>query len=167
MTLHWFIDSWYNNINSNHFHKGEYCFRGCSLSIKCWQPSTSWRLCQRFFYFYQTLTIFNWLTFMSEVVLFLFNIENLQQLDVYVRGCSLSINYWQSSTTRRLCQRLFYFYQILTTFNKLTFMSEVALFIFNIENLQQLDVYARGSSISIKYWQPSSSWRFCQRLFCF
>jgi hypothetical protein len=47
---------------------------------------------------------------------------------------------------------LFYFYQILTTFKKLTFMSEVGLCLSNIDNLQLVDVLAKAALI---YWEYS------------
>ena len=140
--------------------------RGCSTSTKYWLPSTSWRLCQRLFYLYQILTAFNKLKIMSEVVLPLPNTDCLQQVEDYVRGCSTSTKYWLPShklkimsevvlllpntdclhTSWRLCQRLFYLYQILTAFT-------------------QVEDYVRGCSTSTKYWLPSTSWRLCQRLF--
>jgi uncharacterized protein (DUF1499 family) len=140
--------------------------RGCSTSAKYWPPSTSWRLCQRLYYmyFYQVLTAFNKLKIMSEVVLLLPNTDRLQQVEDYVRGCPTSTKYWQPSTIWRLCQRLSYFYQILTTFNKLKIMSEVVLLLPNTDNLQQVEDYVRGCPTSTKYWQLSTSWRLCQRL---
>jgi hypothetical protein len=60
-----------------------------------------------------------------EVVLLLPNTDRLQQVEDYVRGCSTSTKYWLSSAIWRICQRLFYFYQILTAFNKLKMRSEV------------------------------------------
>jgi len=56
---------------------------------------------------------------MSEVVLLLPNTGRLQQVECYVSGCTTSTKYWPPSTSCRLCQRLFYFYLILTVFNKL------------------------------------------------
>jgi hypothetical protein len=91
------------------------------LLQKYWIPSTSWRWCQRLFY-YQILNSFNKLKMMSEVV-WLPNTEFLQQVEDDVRGC-LTTKYWIPSTSWRWCQRLFY-YQILTSFNKLKMMSEV------------------------------------------
>jgi hypothetical protein len=75
---------------------------------------------------------------MSEVVRLLRNIDNLQQVEEYVRGCSTSMKYWQPSTSWILCQVLFYFYETLTTFNKLNIMSEVVLLLWNTDNLQQV-----------------------------
>jgi len=141
--------------------------RGCSTSTKYWQSSTSWKLCQRLFYFYEILTAFNKLKIMSEVVLLLRNTDSQQQVWDYVRACSASTKYWQPSTSWRLCQRLFYLHEILTVFNKLKIMSEVALFLQNTDSLQQVEDYVRGCSTSTKYWQPSTSWRLCQMLFYF
>jgi hypothetical protein len=141
--------------------------RGCSTSAKYWPPSTtSWRLCQRLFYFCQILTAFNKLKIMSEVVLHVLlpGTDGLQQVEDYVRGCTTFVKYWPPSTSWRLCQRLSYFYQILTTFNKLKIMSEVVLLLPNTDNLQQFEDYVRGCPTSTKYWQPSTSWRLCQRL---
>jgi len=54
------------------------------------------------------------------------NTDRIQQVEDYVRGCTTSIKYWPPSTSWRLCQWLFYFYQILTAFNKLKIMLEVS-----------------------------------------
>ena len=42
------------------------------------------------FYFYETLTAFNKLKIMSDVILLLQNTDNLQQVEYYVRGCFTS-----------------------------------------------------------------------------
>jgi len=158
---------------------------GCSTSTKYWQPSTSCLLGQRLF-FYDTLTAFSKLKNMSEVVLLLQNTTSLQQVTDYVTDCSTSMKYWQLSTAKdyvrscstskkywhpsiswRLCQMLFYFYKILTDFNKLQIRSEVALPLWNTDIPQQVEDYVRGCSTSTKYWQPSTIWRLCQRLFYF
>jgi hypothetical protein len=128
---------------------------------------SSWRLCQRLYYFYQILTAFNKLTIMSEIVLLQPNTNSLQQADDNVRDCTTSTKYWQPSTNWRLCQRLYYFYQILTAFNKLTIMSDVVLLLPNTDSLQQTDDYVRCCTTSTKYWQPSTTWRLCQRLYYF
>ena len=152
-------------LNTDHLQQVEDYVRGCSTSTKYWLPSTSWRLCQRLFYLYQILTAFNKLKIMSEVVLPLPNTDRLQQVEDYVRGCSTSTKYWPPSTCWRLCQRLFYLYQILTSFNMLKIMSEVVLPLPNTDRLQQVEDYVRGCSTSTKYWPPSTCWRLCQRLF--
>jgi hypothetical protein len=139
----------------------------CSTSTKYWQPSTSWKLCQRLFDFYEILTTFKKLKIMSEVVLLLRNTDNLQQVEDHVRGCSTSTKYWQPSASWRLCQRMFYFYETLTSFNRLKIMSDVSLLLRNTDSFQQVEDYVRGCSTSTKYWQPSTSWRICQRLFYF
>ena len=141
--------------------------RGCSTSTKYWPPSTSWWLCQRLYYFYQILTAFNKLKIMSEVVLPLPNTDRLQQVVDYVRGCSTSTKYWLPSTSWWLRQRLYYFYQILTAFNKLKVMSEIVLLLPNTDRLQQVEGYVRDCTTSTKYWPPSTSWRLYQRLFYF
>jgi hypothetical protein len=41
----------------------------------------------------------------------------------YIRGCTTSTKYWSPSTSWRLCQSMYYFYQIRNTFNKI--MSQV------------------------------------------
>jgi uncharacterized protein (DUF1684 family) len=126
--------------NTDRLQQVEDYVRGCSTSTKYWPPSTRWRLCQRLFYFYQILTAFNKLKIMSEVVLLLPNTDHLQQDEDYVRGCSTSTKYWPPSTRWRLCERLFYFYQILTAFNKLKIISEVAndkkINIFHLKSLK-------------------------------
>jgi hypothetical protein len=141
--------------------------RGCTTSTEYWPPSTGWRLCQRLHYFYQILTAYNKLKFMSEVVLLLSNTDRLQQVEDYVRGCTTSSEYWPTSTGWILCQRLHYFNQILTAFNKLKIMSEVALLLANTDRLQQVKDYVRGYTTSIKYWPPSTGCRLCQRLHYF
>jgi hypothetical protein len=152
--------------NTNHLHQVEYYIRGWSTSTKYLLPSPSWILCQRLFYFYQILTAFNKLNIMSEVVLLLPNTDSLQLVGHYVRGCSTSTKYSQSSPSWILCQRLFYFYQILTAFIKFTIMSEVGLLL-NTDSLQQVEDYVKCCTTSTKYWPPSTSWRLCQRLYYF
>ena len=51
---------------------------------------------------------------MSEVALLLANIDRLQQVEDYIRGCTTYSEYWPTWTGWRLCQRLHYFYQTLT-----------------------------------------------------
>ena len=99
---------------------------------------------------------------MSEVVLLLPNTDLIQQVEDYVRGCTTSTKYWPPSTSWRLCQRLCYFYQILTSFNKLKIISEVVLLILNTDLLQQVEDYVRGCTTSTKYWPPSTSWRLSE-----
>jgi hypothetical protein len=101
---------------------------------------------------------------MSEVVLLLPNTDHLQQVEDNVRGCSTSTKYWPPSTRWWLCQSLFYFYQILTTFNKMTIMSEVVLLLPNTDRLQQVEDYVIGCSTSTKYRSSSTCWRLYQRL---
>ena len=120
---------------------------------------------------------------MSEVALLLPNTDHLQQVEDYVRGSTTSTEYWPISTGWRLCQRLHYFYQILTAFNKLKNMSEVVLLLSNTDRSQQVEDYVRGWSTSIKYWRfqqvednlrgcttstkywsPSIGWRIYERL---
>jgi hypothetical protein len=113
--------------------------RGCTTSTKYWPPSTGWRLCQRLHY-YQILTAFNKLKIMSEVALLLPIIDRPQQVEDYVRGCTTSSKYWPTSTGWRLCQRLHYFYQILTAFNKLKIMSEFALLLPNTDDFNLLKI---------------------------
>jgi hypothetical protein len=132
--------------------------RGCSTSTKYWLPSTSWRLCQRLFYFSQVLTAFNKLKIMSEVVLLLPSTDCLQQVKDYVRGCSTSTKYWLPSTSQRLCQRLFYFYQVLTAFNKSKIMSEVVLLLPH-NNWKSLKMIFRYHTF--KYLRGDSSLEKC------
>jgi hypothetical protein len=94
------------------------------------------------YYFYEILTVFRKLKIMSEVVLLLRNTDHLWQVECCVRDCYTSIKYWPPSTSSRIYQRLFYFYQILTAFNK-------------------LQDYVRDCSTSAKYWSPSRRvWRY-------
>ena len=169
-------------LNTDLLQQVEDYVRRFTTSTKYWPPSTSWRLCQRL-YCYQILTYFNKLKIMSEVVLLLLNTDLLQQVEDYVRGCTTSTNtdllqqvedyvrgcttsakYWPPSTSWRLCQRVYYLYQILTSFNKLKIMSDVVLLLLNTDLLQQVEDYVRGCTTSTKYWPPSTSWRLCPRL---
>ena len=152
-------------LNTDLHQQVEDYVRGC-ITTKYWPPSKSWRLCQRLYYLYQILTSFNKLKIMSEVVLLLLNTDLLQQVEDYVRECTTSTKYWPLSTSWRLCQRLYYFYQILTSFNKLKIMLEVVLLLLNTDLLQQVEDYVRGCTTT-KYWPPSTSWRLCQRLYYF
>ena len=153
--------------NTDHFQQVEDYVRGCSTSTKYWSLSTSWGLCPRLYYFYQILTTFNKLKIMSEVVLLLLNTDRFQQVEDYVRGCTTSTKYWPLSTSWRLCPRLYYFYQILTTFNKLKIMSKVVLLLPNTDRFQQVEDYIWGWTTSTKYWPLSTSWRLCPRLYYF
>jgi hypothetical protein len=110
---------------------------------------------------------FNKLKIISEVALLLPNIDRLQQVEEYIRGCTISSEYWPTSTGWRLCQRLHYFYQILTAFNMLRIMSEVVLLLPNTDQPQQVEDYVRGCTTSSEYWQPSTGWRLSQRLHYF
>jgi hypothetical protein len=150
-------------LNTDLLQQVEDYVRECTTSTKYWPLSTSWRLCQRLYY-YQILTSFRKLKIMSEVVLLIPNTDLLQQVEDYVRGCTTSTKYWPPSTSWRLCQRVYYFYQILTSFNKLKIMSEVVLLLPNTDLLQQVKDYVRRCTTSTKYWPPSTSWRLCQRL---
>jgi hypothetical protein len=153
--------------NTGRLQQVEDYVRSCITSTKYWPPSTNWRLCQRLYHFYQILTTFNKLKIMSEVVLLLSNTDHLQQVEDYVRGCITSTKYWPQSTSWKLYQRLYYFYQILIVVNQLKIMSEVVLLLPNTGRRQPLEDYVRGCFTSIKYWPPSTSWRLCKRLFYF
>jgi hypothetical protein len=137
--------------NIDRLQQVEEYIRGCTISSEYWPTSTGWRLCQRLHYFYQILTAFNMLRIMSKVVL-LPNTDSLQQAEDYPRGCTTSIKYWRfqqvedylrgctTATEYRpiltgwiLCQKLHYFYQILTYLNRLKIMSEVALLLANTD----------------------------------
>ena len=163
------------STNTDLLQQVEDYVRGCTTSAKYWPPSTSWRLCQRVYYLYQILTsfnklkimsevvlllpntdLFNKLKIMSEVVLLLLNTDLLQQVEDYLRGCTTT-KYWPPSESWRLCQRLYYLYQILTSFNKLKIMSESVLLLPNTDLFQQVEDYVRGCTTSTKYWPPSTS----------
>jgi hypothetical protein len=150
--------------NTDRLQQVEDYVRGCTITTKYWPTATSWRLCQRLHY-YQILTDLNKLKIMSEVVLLLPNTDQPQQVEDYVRGCATTTKYWPPSTSWRLCQRLCYYYQILTDLNKLKIMSEVVLLLPNTDRLQQVEDYVRGCTTSTKYWPPSTGWRLCQRLY--
>jgi uncharacterized protein (DUF1499 family) len=115
--------------------------------------------------FYHVLTAFNTMDIMSEVVPLLHRTGRHQQDGDYFRSCSTSTTYWPPSTRWKLCQRLFYFNQVLTAINKMEIMSEVVLLQLGTDRIQQVGDYVRGYSTSTKYWPPSASWRLCQRLF--
>jgi uncharacterized protein (DUF1499 family) len=172
--------------NTDCFQQAEDYVRGCTTSTKYWPLSTNWRLCPRLYYFYQLLTAFNKLKIMSEivlllpntdrfqqvedyveVVLLLPNTDRFQQVEDYVRGCTTSTKYWSLSTSGRLCPRLYYFYQILTTFNKLKIMSEVVLLLPNTDRFQQVEDYVRGCTTSTKYRPLLTSWSLYPRLYYF
>ena len=119
--------------------------RGCSTSTK-YCPLTSWRLYQRVFYFYQKLSPLNELKTISEGVLLLPNTVPVKRAEDYIRGCSTSTKYCPL-TGWRIYQRVFYFYQILSSFK----LAE--------DNI-------RGFSTSTKYC-PLTGWRLYQRVFYF
>ena len=111
------------------------------------------------FYFYQILTSFNKSKIMSEVVLLLPNTNLLQQVKDYVWGCTTSTKYWLPSTSQRLCLRLYYFYQILTSFNKSKIMSKVATWqLKKVKTIYRFHVlvFDKGDSSfeCFNLWQP-------------
>jgi uncharacterized protein (DUF1684 family) len=141
---------------------------------------------QFYFYFNQILTAFNELKIMSEVTLLLANTDRPQQVEDYIRGYTTSSEYWPPLTSWRICQRLHYFYQMLTDLNRLRIMSEIALLLPNTDDFKQLNImsevalllvnterpqsaedYVRGCTTSSEYWPPSTSWRLCQRMHYF
>ena len=97
---------------------------------------------------------FNKLKIISEVALFLPNTDLPQQFEDYVSGCTTSSEYWPNSTGWILCQRLHYFYRILTDLNQLKIMSEVVLLLANTDRPQKVEDYVRGCTTSSKYWPP-------------
>jgi uncharacterized protein (DUF1499 family) len=131
--------------------RAEDYIRRCSTSAKYCHPSTSWRLYQRVFYFCQILSPLIELKTISEGVLLLPNTVTFQQVEDYIRGCSTSAKYCHPSTSWRLYQRVFYFYQILSPFNKLKTISEGVLLLPNTVTLEQVEDYIRGCSTSTKY----------------
>jgi uncharacterized protein (DUF1499 family) len=153
--------------NTDHLQQVEDYVRGCTTSTEYWPISTGWRLCQRLHYFYQNTDDFNKLKIISEVALLLPNTDRLQQVEEYMRGCTTSTKYWPPSTCWGLCQRLPFFYRILTNLSKLKIMSEVALLLTNTDSLQQVEDYVRGCTTSSEYWPTSTGWILCQRLHYF
>ena len=119
------------------------------------------------FYFYQILSSFNKLKTISEGVLLLPNTVSVKRAEDYIRGCSTSTKYCPPLTSWRLYQRVFYFYQILSSFNKLKTISEGGLLLPNTVTLKQVEDYIRGWSTSTKYCHPLTSWRLYQRVFYF
>ena len=69
---------WLPSTNKTLCQRLYYCYQVLAVFNKYWPPSISWRLCQRMYYFYQILTAFNKLRIMSEVVLLLPNTDRLQ-----------------------------------------------------------------------------------------
>jgi uncharacterized protein (DUF1499 family) len=128
--------------------------RGCSTSTKYCPPLTSWGLYQRVFYFYQILSPLSKLKTISEVVLLLPNTVTLEQVEDYIRECSTSTKYCHPWASWRLYQRVFYFYQILSSFNKLRTISESVLHLPNTVTLKPVEDYIRGWSTSTKYCYP-------------
>jgi hypothetical protein len=126
--------------NTDRPQSAEDYVRGCITSSEYWPTSTGWRLCQRLHYFYQILTIFNKLKIMLEVALLLPNTDQFQQVEGYVRGCTTSTKYWPPSTSWRICQRLYYFYRILTDLNRLKIMSEVEVLLSNTDDFNKLKI---------------------------
>ena len=123
---------------------------------------------------------------MSEVVLLLSNTDRFQQVEDYIRGCTTSTNsnhfqqvedyvrgctastkYSSLSTSGRLYPRLYYFYQLLITFNKLKIMSEVVLLLPITNHFQQVEDYVRGCTASTKYSSLSTSGSLYPRLYYF
>jgi hypothetical protein len=153
--------------NSDRLQQVEDYVRYCTTSSEYWPTSTDWRICQSLHHFLRILTDLNRLKIIQEVALLLANTDRPQQAEDYVRGCTTSSEYWSTSTGWILCQRLHYFYQILTTFNKLKIMSEVALLLSNTNQLQLVEGYVRGCTTSTKYWPHSTSLRLRQRLYYF
>jgi hypothetical protein len=153
--------------NTDHLQLVQYYVRGCTTSTKYGQPSPSWILCQRLVHFYQILTTHTNVNIISRVVLLLPDTDRLDQVEYYVRGCTTSTKYRQPSTSWTLCQRLFYFYQLLTAFINLKIMSEVGLLLLNTDHFQLANDYVRCCTTSTKYWPPSTSSILCQRLYYF
>ena len=122
---------------------------------------------QRVFYFYQILSSFNKLRTISEGVLLLPNTVTLEQVEDYIRGCSTFTKYCRPWTSWRLYQRVFYFYLILSSFNKLKTISEGVLLLPNTVPVKRAEDYIRGCSTSTKYCPPLTSWRLYQRVFYF
>jgi hypothetical protein len=119
--------------------------RACSTSTKYWPPATIWRfLSELVLLLLNTDSYQQFWRFLSEFVLLLLNTDSFQQFEDFVRAYS-SIKYWQLSRIWRLCQSLFYFYQILTDFNN-------------------MKIFVRACSTSTKYWPPGTIWRFLSEL---
>ena len=143
--------------NNDRFQQVEHYVRGCITSTKYWPPSTSWRLYQRLYYFYQILTAISKMKIMSKVVLRLPITHRHQPDENYVRCCTTSTKYWPPSARWTLCQMLCYFYQILNAINKMKIMTKVVLLLPNTYRLQQVEDYVRGCANSTKYRPPSAS----------
>jgi hypothetical protein len=152
---------------TNRFQQVDDYVRGCTASTKYSSLSTSGRLYPRLYCFYQILITFNKWKIISEVVLLLSNTDRFQQVEDYIRGCTTSTKYWPLSTSWRLYPRLYYFYQLLITFNKLKITSEVVLLLPNTDRFQQVKDYVRGCTASTKYSSLSTSGRLYPRLYCF
>ena len=117
------------------------------------------------FYFYQILSSFNKLKTILEGGLLLPNTVTLKQVEDNIRGCSTSTKYCHPSTSWRLYQRMFYFYQILSPLNELKTISEGVLLLPNTVPVKRAEDYIRGCSTSTKYCPPLTGWRLYQRVF--
>jgi uncharacterized protein (DUF1499 family) len=144
--------------NTVRLQHGEDYVRVCTTSTKYWPPPTWWRLCQSLYYFYQILTASNKVRIMSEFVLLLPNTYRLQHGEDYVRVCTTSTKYLPPPTRWRLCQSLYYFYQILAASNMVKIMSEFVLLLPNTDRLQHGEDYVRVCTTSTKYLPPSTWW---------
>jgi len=114
---------------------------------------------------FNNISVISWRELVVLYVATINNSTSTTSTKDYVRGCTISTKYWPPSTSWRLCQRLFYFYQILTTSNKLKIMWEIVLSLSNTDHLLQVEEYVRGCTTSSKYCPPPISWRLCQRLY--
>ena len=116
------------------------------------QSSIWWKMCTQKTISIHISSLYHKLNAVGEngLLLLLPNTDPLQQVENYVRCCTTSTKYWPPSTSWRLCQMLHYFYQILTAFNKLKIMSDVALLLPNTDRLQQVEDYVRCCTWQLK-----------------
>ena len=114
-----------------------------------------------------------------------FNLFPLKRAEDYIRGCYTSTKCCPPLTSWRLLegvlllpnsvtliqvedyQRVFNFYQILSSFSKLKTISEGGLLLPNTVSVKRAEDYIRRCSTSTKYCPPLTSWRLYQKVFYF
>jgi hypothetical protein len=150
--------------NTDRLQQVEDYVRVCNTSTKWWPTSKRLRIMSEGALLLPNTDDFNKLKIISAVALLLANTDRPQQAEDYDRGCTISSKYWRTSTGWILCQKLHYFYQILTYLNSLKIMSEVVLLLANTDWPQLVEDYVRGCTTFSEYWPPSTSRRLCQML---
>jgi uncharacterized protein (DUF1499 family) len=113
--------------------------RGCSTSTKYCYPWTSGRLYQRMFY--DSLQIVQGWQYFVEVVHPLIQSSTCSRVTAFGRSRTPSDIVFNLFKGDSICQRVFYFYQILSPLNKLKTISEGVLLLPNTVTLEQVEDY--------------------------